>query len=179
MSSNRKPTKKYRPRSVHTNAVHIAINGACRLSKVDVEALCNEQRTALLQFSAGERCADNWRRLADAANISETMAAMGLGSGPQADAAIADAQQALAAVAQRQKQRGTWTLYPAELDALHWLLRLHTVQLEVCSYSEFCAALESTQRRIRQARQGNAPAGAVLVVVPNEHHKASPAGVHL
>lgn len=165
-SPRRQPRKAYRPRAVHANAVQIAINGARRLSAADVDLLAGEQQRALNEFSQGKNCPDNWRRLGDAANVAETMAAMGLGSGQQADEVIAQAKQALRNCAERHHQRATWTLYAQELDALTWLLRLQRLQLQVCSYSEFCAAIDTTQQRIRQAVAGNAPAGAVLVQAP-------------
>jgi hypothetical protein len=62
---------------------------------------------------------------------------MGICSGQQAEAVVHNAQAALAAVQQRHAGGGSWTLYPAELDALHWLAALHAKQLAECDYSEF------------------------------------------
>lgn len=149
---------------VALNAVDIAINRARPLSTMDVQRQKITMETALAEFCRGHNCEAHWCSLADAANMAETLAAMGLGSGDAADRVINDAQRALHEVHQRQAQRGTWTLYADEIDALHWLVRLHcTVQLAACSFGEFSDAFERTQNRLRQALAGNAPAGALVI----------------
>lgn len=162
--SRRARTRMQHPRRCALNAVEIAINRARKLDTSDVQRQQTLMQTALAEFCRGERCADHWASLADAANMAETLAAMGLGSGPQADRVISDAQRALHDVHTRHAARGTWTLYADEIDALHWLVRLHcTVQLAACSYGEFSDAFERTQNRLRQALAGNAPAGALVI----------------
>jgi hypothetical protein len=120
---------------------------------------------ALDKFSKGIDCAFHWNSLADTANVAQTLAGMRLGGGLQAEQVIESAQLALQAVKQRHARRGTWTLYADELDALTWLVRLHTTaQLPACSYGEFDDAFQATHRRLRQALAGNASPGAVVVV---------------
>lgn len=119
---------------------------------------------ALREFCRGEHCSAHWCSLADAANMAETLAEMGLGCGPEAERVINTAQKALHDVHQRHAARSTWTLYADEIDALHWLARLHcTAQLPACSFGEFSDAFNRTQNRLRQALAGNAPAGALVV----------------
>lgn len=163
MPRNRKPRKAYRPAPVYANTVQRAVGGACCIAPQEVNAQRQRLQQALQQFRSGQHCAHNWRSLADVGNMAETLAAMRIGSGPEAESVIEAAQQALADVHTRHAQRGTWTLYPRELDALHWLLRLHEVQMQVCSYSEFEEAFQRTTRRVAQARAGNAPAGAIVI----------------
>lgn len=146
------------------NAVQIAINGARRLSDADVQGHMALIERAEREFAQGIDCARHWASLADTANMAETFAAMGIGSGAQADDVIERAQRALSEVHQRHAIRGTWTLYADEIDAIHWLVRLHAVQLGACSYREFATAMDRTQQRLAQARAGNAPAGAIVVV---------------
>ena len=64
----------------------------------------------------------------------------------------------------RYTMRGTWTLYPDELESLQWLVTLHTRQLAECDYGEFEKAYQTTSNRVAQARAGNAPAGAIVIV---------------
>jgi hypothetical protein len=163
MPGTRKPRKGYRPAPVYANTVLRAVGGACRIAPGEVAAQQQRIRHALQAFSAGQHCAHHWRSLADVANMAETLAEMRIGAGEEADAVIQQAQQTLAEVWARHTARGTWTLYPAELDALHWLLRLHEVQMQVCSYSEFEEAFQRTTRRIAQARAGNAPPSARVI----------------
>jgi hypothetical protein len=156
--------RKYAAKPVYLNAVEIAIQRARPLALADVAGQRLIMDTALRDFSQGLDCARHWCSLADAANMAETLAAMGLGAGADADRFIADAQQALHAVHGRHTTRGTWTLYPAELQALDWLVWLHgTVQLPACSYGEFSDALDRTRNRLQQALAGNAPRGALVI----------------
>ena len=158
--------RHHRPRTprVTPHTMAIAAARARRLSDADVRQQCAIVETALGEFSRGIRCAFHWASLADVADVAQTLAGMRLGFGPGADAIIGDAQRALQAVHQRQADGGTWTLYADELEALHWLVRLHTtVQLPACSYGEFDDAFRATHRRLRQALAGNASPGAVVV----------------
>jgi hypothetical protein len=160
----KKPRKKYRPGPVHCNALSIVLNKVRKLSAEDQQRQRDIMTTALQEFAAGRDCAYHWRSLADAANMTETLAGMGICSGLQAETIIHAAQQALAAVQGRHAARGTWTMYATELDTLHWMLRLHTTQLAECDYGEFERAYQTTCNRIAQARAGNAPADAVVIV---------------
>lgn len=163
MSRRARPRANH-PRRVATNAIDIAINGARRLAQADVDGHHALMQRAKREFCQGVSCDLHWLSLADAANVAETFAAMGLGAGQDADAIISHAQEALAAVHQRHQLRGTWTLYADEIDALGWLVHLHHVQMGACSYSEFARALDRTAERVAQARAGNAPAGAIVIV---------------
>jgi len=118
---------------------------------------------ALTQFGRGIDCADHWRSLADVANVAEQLMHEGIGAGPDAARVVATAQRVLHDVMQRRRDRGTWTLYAIERDALLWLQALHRQQLQSCDYAEFERALDTARNRITQARAGNAPAGAVIV----------------
>ena len=163
MPSTQKPRKRYRPRAVALNATQIAINRVGKLSPEDVDGQVGLARRALREFACGVECARHWCGLADVANMAETLSRMGICSGPDAQTILDDAMAALSAVHTRHRQRGTWTLYPAELDALRWMTTLHARQLSECDYGEFDGAYKTTSERMRQARAGNAPAGAVVV----------------
>lgn len=156
---SRKRCRKYRPRPVLSNTVAIAINRARVLSHDDVERQMGVIRTAQLQFAQGLHCEIHWRSLADVCNLAQTLASMGLARGHDATRVIDDARKALFDVDQRHSAGGSWTLYPAELDALAWLVSLHQVQLEACSFGEFEDAMQRTGERMRQVRAGNAPPG--------------------
>lgn len=163
MARNTRPRKAYRPRPVHSNALQVAITGAAKLPRADVVRQMAVARQALAEFSAGRHCPTHWRSLADTANMAESLALLGIGSGPNAQDVITQAQAVLAHVATRHAQRGSWTLYAAELDTLQWLLTLHHVQLGECTYTEFERAFADTRNRVAQARAGNPPAGAIVI----------------
>jgi len=162
--SRRARTRNSHPRRCALNSVQIAINGARKLSAEDVDGHLLLITRAKDEFSRGVDCQRHWLSLADTANVAETFASMGLGRGDDADTVIQRAQQALHDVHERHATRNTWTLYADEIDALAWLVQLHRVQLAACSYSEFAHALDVTEQRMRQARAGNAPAGAIVIV---------------
>lgn len=152
--------RKRAERPVYVNAVQRAIDRAQRLSDTDAAGQRVLVETALQQFVQGIDCARHWASLADTANMAETLAGMGLGSGPHADELIARGQQALADVHRRHAARGSWTLYAHEIDALHWLVALHCrTQLPATSYGELDTALDRTRNRIAQALAGNAAPG--------------------
>jgi len=160
--SRRARARQQRP--VYLNAHQIAIGRAQRLSDSDVAGQAALMQHALAEYLAGTNCPAHWRSLADTANMAETLAAMGLGCGPDADQIIEQGQEALANAWQRHAERGTWTLYPAEIEALRWLVRLHChTQLPARSYGELETALERTRNRIAQARAGNAARGTVVL----------------
>ncbi len=163
MSRSTRPRKAYRPRPAHLNAVQTTLNRVGKLTPNDLAAHLAQQKHALAEFPKGVNCQAHWLTLVDAVNMAETMAGQGLCSGPEAAAVLQAAQRALSDVCLRHEQRGTWTLYPAELDALRWMLRLHHVQLTECGYGEFDRAVVTTQRRISQAVAGNAGPGVILV----------------
>lgn len=164
MSSRRARQRAHHPRRAATNAVQMAINGAALLPADDVRGMLALTERALREFARGVDCRLHWSTLADTANMAETLASMGLGSGDQADDVIGRAQQALHDVHQRAHARGTYTLYADEIDALHWLVRLYVVQLGACSQREFEAAYIRTRDRIHQAAVGNAAPGTCVVV---------------
>ena len=164
--SRRARTRAHHPRRCALNAVEIAINRARKLSDADVQRQHALVKTALAEFCRGQNCEAHWLSLADTANLAETLAAMRLGYGPEADRVINDAQRALHDVHQRHATRGTWTLYADEIDALHWLVALHcTVQLAACSYGEFSDAYDRTQNRLRLALAGSLGFGGLFLYI--------------
>lgn len=164
MTRNAKPRKAYRPGPVHANATHMALTGVRKIAAHDVRNQIKLINSALQQFMAGIHCAAHWRSLADAANMAETLAAMHICGGQQANELIDAAQRALAAVHSRQQITASWTLYASEIEALGWLTTLHARQLAECDYSEFERALQRTHNRVSAARAGNAPRGAIVVI---------------
>lgn len=159
---NRKARRAASPRRLVANTMALARASVQLLSQKDVDMQCSITRQALDEFRSGLHCVQHWRSLADTANLAETLAEMGLGGGQEAEAAINEAQQALAAVHQRHAARGSWTLYAAEVQALQWLVQLHRVQLANTSYGEFEAAFNRTRNRIQQALAGNAAVGTIV-----------------
>lgn len=152
-----------RPRPVHLNALQRAINGARKLSQEDVQLLRSGMRQAFDDFGRGVRCASHWLTMADALNVAESLCDMGICSDDASRQRVLDGQAVLATVRMRFGERGTWALRAAERQQLDDALWLHGVQLEHCSLREFSSAVDRTAERVRQARTGNAPAGAIVI----------------
>lgn len=164
--SRRARARKGHPRRriAATNAVQMAINGARLLDEADVEGHVRHITRALTEFSCGVECQTHWLSLADTVNMTETFASMGIGSGPDAERVINEARKALGDVHQRHAERGTWTLWADEIDALGWLVQLMSTQMRSASFRDFETAFARTKERIAQAMAGNASPGARLVV---------------
>lgn len=150
-------------RRVILNPIAVAIEGAARLPAADRIALQGIVQHALDSFRRGADCAAQWCVLADALNIAESLARLGIASDADSMERINAAQRALATAHQRHSTRGTWALRGAELQALDAGLWTHRIQLDYCSLREFERARHDTAERMRQARAGNAPAGAVVI----------------
>ena len=134
------------------------------LSAAHLEMQRGILQRSLGEFARGVDCWANWRSLADSSNLAETLCNAGHGGGPDVAHVVEAAKRALHAVLTRHQAGGSWTLYPAELQALQTLLEVHDVQLTHCTYGDFAQAMDATQRRLAQALAGNAPANAIIVV---------------
>jgi hypothetical protein len=150
-------------RRVILNPVAVAIEGAQKLCVKDRSNLQRIVDLALQAFRTGRDCAAQWRNMADALNTAESLARVGIASDDASRDRIDAAQRVLADVHQRHAEHGSWTLRGPELQALDDGLWVFRVQLEHCSLGEFERARHDCTERIRQARAGNAPAGARMV----------------
>ena len=154
-------------RPVYLNALQRAIVGSAKLLPAEVQRQRTASAHALEQLMLGRDCLTAWRSLADTANMAESLAAIGVGCGPEAGQVIADAQEALAYVMQEREARGTWALHASEREEvrgrLGWLISLHVTQLQNCSHTMFERAYQATQQRVAQARAGNAAAGTIVI----------------
>jgi hypothetical protein len=150
-------------RRVILNPVAVAIESAGLLSERNCAELVQIIDGAFNDYRVGRDCAKHWLTLADAMNIAEQLARVGICSDDGSRSRIDAAQRALAAAQHRRQAQGTWALRGPELADLDEGLFVHRIQLECCSLGEFERAHRAVAVRISQARAGNAPAGAVIV----------------
>lgn len=150
-------------RPVYINATAMAIESARKLRPEARTELQHIISGAFDEFRAGRDCANHWRTMADALNTAEMLSKAGIASDAESKARIDDAMRVLAAVHERQAERGSWTLRGPELQALDDGLWVARVQLAHCSLGEFERARKQVAQRIRHARAGNVPAGAHVV----------------
>jgi hypothetical protein len=150
-------------RRVILNPIAVAIDQARKLHDIDRKALQRIIAHAQHAFCTGRDCATQWLVMADALNTAEALARIGIFGDSDSRERIDGAQRVLADVHQRQAQNGSWTLRGPELQALDTGLWVARSQLEHCSLGEFDRARRDAAERVRQARAGNAPAGALVV----------------
>ena len=179
MSKNRSPRKAYKPRAVHVNAFEIAINSVRKLSEMDVArqrvivthnliVLKHADGTAPADLQAAvkhdDKCLGSWKSLADATNVAENLAEVGIGAGRQAVEIIEGANKALGSIFERRQQTGAWSIEVGEIEAFEWLIALHCdTQLPLCSYGEFERAYQRTVRKVREAMRGNVAPGTTVI----------------
>lgn len=150
-------------RRVILNPVAVAIESASKLSQRDRTELQRIISDAWKAYKRGEHCATHWLTLADALNIAESLSTLGICSDDESRAKIDAGQRVLADAVVRHRERGTWALRASEQAAMVDALEIADIQLEHCSLGEFSRAKERTEVRVRQARAGNAPAGAIVI----------------
>jgi hypothetical protein len=151
------------PRPCLANAPLLAIELASKLSTDEQAQFKGIVTTAFDALRTGVHAAEQWPVMADALNVAEQLALIGICSDAASRDRIDAAQRVLAQQHQRHAARGSWTLYPAEittLDDAAWLAR---VQIEHCSKGEFERAVNTARNKVRQARAGNAPRGALVI----------------
>ena len=151
------------PKPVHLNAVARAITGAGKLPPADRQRVQAAMTQTLADFRSGHRCEHAWPVMVDALNVAESLAVGGICSDADSRARIDAGLTVLANVIDRQRGRGSWTLYPLELAALDEAIWLHNVQLDHCSFREYEGAIERTRQRAQQALAGNAPRGVTVL----------------
>jgi len=155
--------KRYHPRPVDPLATWRAFKGNTVIEREHVEAQRRIVDHAVDEFSRGHDCAQHWVSMADAFNVAESLAEIGICSDADSRERIAHAQRVLGEVHLRHKARASWTLHAAELEALRLAAWIHHIQLRHATQSEFERAYRATEQRIAQARAGNAPTGAIVI----------------
>lgn len=154
MAKTKKPRKAYRPKPVYTNVLDRARENAATLNPTEVArvvAVCTQAATLLRQ---GVEPAKQVDILADALNVAESIAELGICSDDESVEAIAGAARALVAVATRARDTGSWTMHAAELRALDDGLERHAIQLRFVSRSEYDRAIDRTRAKLSAALRG-------------------------
>ena len=176
MGATRKPRKAYRPGHVDLLAHDTAAALATKLNGEQRQALGQPASTALDGLRTATGGWPAWCNLADALNVAEQLAEMGICSDRKTE--IAAGQAALHELHTRQAERNTWTLRAAELAALQTAVEFHRIQLDHCSQGEMRAAIETVKRRVQQALAGNAPRDArVCVAVLGKDQTLAPSQI--
>lgn len=156
------------PRPIHLNAHQMAIHNSGLLPESDVTGQMQLLREHLDHLMSGQPSARvSWMSMADAANMTETLAGMRIGGGDDAERVIQEAQESLAEAWQAAEKRGTWAMSAQARqtlqERLEWLLVLHETQMLAVSIREYARAFERTRARMAAARRGQVGRGVVVV----------------
>lgn len=158
---SRKRCRRYRPRAVDVDPIGLAMTMAALLTPEQRAPLERASVEGFAAFRLGHGTAALWADLADAMNVAEALAEIGIAS-DHADT-FAAAQAAPAAVWTRHAAGGSWTLRAAEITALDDAVFIHGVQLQHCSQREMADAITTVRNRVRGAMAGHPPAGAMVL----------------
>jgi hypothetical protein len=162
MGRTRKPRKAYRPSAVDALAHDTAMARASLLRPEQRLELLAPVRRALANMRMGIDPDAAWCGLADAMNVAEQLASIGIASDRVPE--FMAAQAALQAVHTRRATLGRLVCTGTELKALDEAVMLHGVQLQVASQGEVAAAIQAVKNRVSQALAGNAPRDALVCV---------------
>lgn len=167
-SRNRRPRKRYVPGRVDLDPVQTAIALASKLVPQQRAMLRQPLRVALEGLRTGAGGVAAWNGMADALNVAEQLALLGIASDRMPE--IEAAQSALHAVHTRHAAMGSWTLRGAELQALRVGRFFHFVQLAYCTQGELRKAIQTVQRNVAQALAGNASPRAIVCIGALSNH---------
>jgi hypothetical protein len=164
MPRNHKPRNRYVPKRVDPDPMGLAMTGAALLTPEQLRKLFGPLNTAFDAFRTGRGTPAAWCDLADAMNVAEALAERNIAN-DHAEKFLA-AQGVLADVHGRSHvpDRGSYTLYAAEIVALDDAVFMHRIQLEHCSQRELLESIEQVKRRVQAALAGNASPRARICV---------------
>ena len=162
MARNKPPRRRYQPRPVDLDVFGLAATLASKLTPTQRAPLEDAIARSFQALRAGAGTQPDWANLADALNVAETLAELGIAS-DHAETFVRG-QQALAAVHARVAAGRSWTLYPAEITALDDACWLARIQLEHASQGEYRQAIHTVQRRVAGALSGSPPQGALVCI---------------
>lgn len=131
------------------NPIDMAIKG-CRPTDQDVlDQIRLRNLSAIDAFAHGRATQDDWREIADMANVSETMALAGVG--PEVLQACEAVAEALADAYRRYKATGRPGMTGPQLVALRELHAYYDLQIQSITRAEFEGWIKKTADRIRSA----------------------------
>ena len=131
------------------NPIDHAIMGAAITQEGHLDHLRIRELGAIETFRTGKATKDDWRSLADMLNITETLAANGVG--PEAMEPCQQAQQALANAHARLRSGKSLGFTGPELQAIREAYDYHDLQRQSISRAQYEQAIKKTADRIRSA----------------------------
>lgn len=146
--------KRYRPRPVAVNTFAIALSGATKPAKRDVDEILCVLNAAFKALREGVATETQWAILDACLQVSRAVERQGVvrGLGGHFDSAA----EALQAIYNRASMSDRWhptALHYYELDAMQTFVDLHAYQMRQLSRAEFQNAVELAVAQIRSSGQ--------------------------
>lgn len=129
------------------NPITHAIERASITSQQDLDRLRTAELGSIEAFAKGHAEDQDWKRMADVSNITQTM--VGMGIGPEAQEAIDAVNAALGEALRRKHEHGKLGVTGLELRALRDLFEYHDLQRTSVSRGTYAEAIRLTAERIR------------------------------
>lgn len=145
---------------VASNPVALALDNVRTFTPDEQRAHMRPALEALAGLRSARGSLRLWRDLADALNIAEALAELGIANNLRDQ--VAQAQAALRAVIERARSSRQWFCHAAEAVALDDALFVLRVQLQHCSAGEHRRAVERVRNLISQALAGNGGPGVTV-----------------
>lgn len=161
-----KPRKAYRPKPITLDPFRRALARQAVLTGDEKGVVMREARPAFERLRQGKADKQDWSYLADAANVGEALARIGICSDDESRGLFQSMQFALKDIAERVNSRGTWTTRASELAAVEAGLDRHQIQLDFCSLNELRLAVAAVEKDARAAREGRKTSVTIIEAVP-------------
>ncbi len=142
--------KKRKARPVALNTLQLALHGAAKPSRQEVDEVLRPIRAAAIAFREAVATELQWSILSGSVEVAKAIEHQGVVRGLHEH--LTSAEEALQSIFRRAMQAGSWrspTLYYQELDALATFVDLHAFQVRQLSRKEFIAAADRAQGTVR------------------------------
>lgn len=130
------------------NPILLAMTNAAITSTEDLDKLRVAELGTIESFAHGRADEQDWKRLADVINLTETMGQY-MGIGPEALPTAEAAGAALAQALRRKREHGRLGLSGPELETMRHLLEWHDLQRASVPRKIYAEAIRRTSDRVR------------------------------
>lgn len=152
MATSSKPRRKYRPRPVAANTMHLAMRRASRIPAEELGEVNGQNQAAFQALREGVATELQWCLLASAVEVGLAVEHLGVIRGLRGHLKAAEA--ALQAIYQRAMAAGGWkptALYWQEIEHLDTFMWLHREQLQTLSEGEWRKAHDRAMGIVRSS----------------------------
>ncbi len=138
--------KKYRKVYRLINPIAFALEGAAVTDEATLDLLRQGELTAIEAFRMGQATVEDWKRVSEICNLTESMAKAGIG--PEAMECVARVHEALLEAAERHKRTGKMGTTAQGLTAFRDVYEYHDLQRQAVARSVYERHIESVRNKI-------------------------------